>query len=134
MASLAHRFKNIVYEGSGTLWTKALSHPEWVVDWIIVNPDNAGDYVAKKLDLASPAFTSLFTFILQEPNGLTLYHRNGLPPLPRRPVPRSIYTVHSLCTTNNPRQASKARPPVAGNTAIADNPRTLQRVREGEQE
>ena len=127
-------FKNIVYEGSGTLWTKALSHPEWVVDWIIVNPDNAGDYVAKKLDLASPAFTSLFTFILQEPNGLTLYHRNGLPLLPRRPVPRSIYTVHSLCTTNNARQASKARPPVADNIAIADNPRTLQRVREGEQE
>ncbi len=107
-------FKNIVYEGSGQLWTEAISHPQQVVDWIIVNTNasNASnDYIARKINLTSTKFTSQFSFVLQEPNGLTLYHRNGLPPLPWHQVSQSIYTEHSLCEPyNNLSQLSE--PPV----------------------
>ena len=50
-------FKNMVYEGSGQLWTEALSHPQQVVDWIILNTSNPDDYVARKINLNSPTFT-----------------------------------------------------------------------------
>lgn len=125
-------FKNIVYEGSGNLWTKALSNPASVADWVIVNPDDAGDYLAKKLDLAGPAFAAQFTFILQEPTGLTLYHRNGLPPLPWRSVPRSMYTEHSLCTTHNRGQAGTLPLPVVGSADLVDIPHTSRLVEERE--
>ena len=110
-------FKNMVYEGSGQLWTNALKHPEQVVDWIIVNPNDSNDFIARKIDLNSTAFTSQFGFVLQEPNGLTLYHRNGLPPLPFHVVPRSVFTEHSLCGIYNPGRFSQA--PVVPGSAIA---------------
>jgi hypothetical protein len=127
-------FKNIVYEGSGQLWTEALSHPARVADWVIVNPEDAGDYLAKQLDLTGPAFTSQFTFILQEPNGLTLYHRNGLPPLPWHTVPRSMYTANSLCTTHNLAQSGSKSPPVASNTIAIDQASLKPRPGEREQQ
>ncbi len=65
-------FKNIVYEGSSQLWIKALSHPEMVVDWIIVNPSDAGDYLARQIHLTSPAFSSHFHDLAQSDNLLNL--------------------------------------------------------------
>jgi len=101
-------FKNMVYEGSGSLWTEALSHPQWVVDWIIVNTNNPDDSVSRKININSSTFTSQYSFVLQEPDGLTLYHRNGLPPLPFHPVPRSVFTEHLLCGLYNPVRFSQA--------------------------
>ena len=40
-----------------------------------------------------------FTLVYQEQYGLRLYHRNGLPPLPNRPVSPYLATEHSLCHT-----------------------------------
>jgi hypothetical protein len=97
-------FKNMIYEGSGQLWKQALSHPEAVVDWIIVNRTETNDAIAKKIDLTSPAFTSHFSFVVQEESGLALYHRNGLPPLPTYNVPRSVFTEHQFCGQYKPGQ------------------------------
>jgi hypothetical protein len=36
-------FSNIIYEGSGSLWTQALQNPVHSVDWVIMQP---GDRVA----------------------------------------------------------------------------------------
>ena len=96
-------FKNIINEGSGKLWTAALHNPEAYVDWIIVHPlelkfpDESPDLVALNVNQQSPAFIAQFTLVVQEPTGLQLYHRNGLPPLPARPIPNSLLTLHSLC-------------------------------------
>ncbi len=100
-------FKNMVYEGSGKLWTEALSQPQKIVDWIIVNPNDKSDYIARKIDLTSPKFTSQFSFILQEPGGLELFHRKGLAQLPWHSVPRSVFTAHLLCGRYNPGQYSQ---------------------------
>ena len=92
-------FKNVVYEGSGALWQQALRSPASVVDWVILNPDNGSDLVAQHINVKSAAFTSQFALVASEPNGLSLYHRIGLPPLPTRPVPASLLTPHQLCGT-----------------------------------
>ena len=88
----------MIYEGSGHLWTQAISHPETVVDWVIVNRTNPYDAIARKIDITSAAFASQFGFVLQEQSGLALYRRNGLPPLPTYTVPRSVFTEHQLCS------------------------------------
>jgi hypothetical protein len=93
-------FKNVVYEGSGDLWTQALANPTAVVDWIEVNPRNSYDSVAKHINLKSPLFLSQFTLAVQEDSGLSLYHRNGLSPLPTNALPPGLLTEHRFCGTN----------------------------------
>lgn len=90
-------FKNMVYEGTGELWNQALRNPAAVVDWVIVNPEDPADLVAKHINVTSQTFLSQFTLIVQEENGLSLFERNGLPPLPTRPIPAGFLTEHRLC-------------------------------------
>src|SRR6266516_615368 len=96
--------KNTIYEGSAELWKKALNDPASMVEWIIVSPDAPGDPIAKRIDLESPAFLSQFTLVVQEQDSimygsyrLSLYHRHGRSPLPKRPIPASLLTDHRLC-------------------------------------
>jgi len=93
-------FKNVVYEGSGNLWTQALANPAAVVDWIEVNPTNSYDIVTKHINVESPLFLSQFTLVAQEDSGLSLYHRNGLPPSPSNTLPPGLLTEHRFCGTN----------------------------------
>jgi hypothetical protein len=90
-------FKDIIYEGSGELWNQALNNPASMVDWVIVNPRDPTDLVAKQIDVRSQTFLSQFTLIVQEESGLSLFQRNGLPPLPMKPVPPNLLTEHRLC-------------------------------------
>ena len=92
-------FKNVVYEGSGDVWTQALANPAAVVDWIEVNPTNSSDIVAKHINVNSPLFLAQFTLVAQEDSGLSLYHRNGLPPLPGNALPPGLLTEHRFCGT-----------------------------------
>jgi len=89
-------FKNIIYEGSGHLWIQALHDPASMVDWIIVNPADRFDLVAKNLN---PEFNAEYTRDIEESNGLSLYHRNGLS-FPTRPVPSYLLNEHALCGSN----------------------------------
>ena len=93
-------FKDIISESSGDLWKQALNDPAAMVDWIIVRPGTAIDPIVTHINLQSPAFLSQFTLVLQEQDGLALYHRNGLPPLPTRPLPSGFLNEHYLCTSN----------------------------------
>lgn len=93
-------FKNVIYEGSGDAWTRALASPAATVDWIEVNPTNPYDIVAKHIDVNNPLFLSQFTLVAQEDSGLSLYHRNGLPPLPSNALPPGLLTEHRFCGTN----------------------------------
>ncbi len=81
--------RNIVYEGSGKLWTDALSTQTPDVEWIIINPHFV-DMVAEKINVQSPEFQAHFTLIRTESNGLQLYHRNSDPLISVRPVPRDV--------------------------------------------
>jgi cellulose synthase/poly-beta-1,6-N-acetylglucosamine synthase-like glycosyltransferase len=89
-------FENIIYEGSSQLWDQALKKPAALVDWIIVNPSNRQDLVANQLML-HPVLLSPFTRVVQEQNGLSLYHKNGTGHLPTRLLPSYLLTEHSLC-------------------------------------
>ena len=104
--------KDIVYDGSGRLWAKALQNPVSVVDWIIVDPGNSRDIVAQHIDVNSPKFLQQFTLLFKENYGLRLYHRNGLPPLPTRPTSPYILDAHSLCT-GSPSYADSVPPYIA---------------------
>ncbi len=86
-------FKNIIYEGSGPYWSQALHNPSSAVDWIIVNPANKYDQVTQHL---TPTFNEQYTRDIEEPNGLSLYHRNGLV-LPTHPIPTFYLVQHMLC-------------------------------------
>ena len=96
------QLKDIIYEGSNQLWTRALNDPASVVDWVIVDPANQSDLVTQHIEKNSQRFLEQFTLVLREPHGLSLYHRIGLPPLPTRPLPSILLTEHSLCKTDLP--------------------------------
>ena len=93
--------KDIISESSDELWKEALNDPS-MVDWIIVRPGLKIDPIVTHIDLNSPAFLSQFSLVVQEPDGINLYHRNGLPRLPTRPLPSDFLTMHVLCTKNSP--------------------------------
>jgi cellulose synthase/poly-beta-1,6-N-acetylglucosamine synthase-like glycosyltransferase len=96
-------FSNFIYEGSGQLWTEALQNPAGMVDWIIVRAGDPTDPVSTQIDISSSTFNSQFTLVARESakTGLSLYHRNGLTPLPTRPVPPGMLTEHQLCNAYN---------------------------------
>ena len=95
--------KNFVNESSGQVWTTALKDPAVHANWIILRPvalrrpDDPYDLVAQSVDIQSPAFLRQFTLVVQEPTGLELFQRNGLPPVPTRPVPPDLIEQHSMC-------------------------------------
>lgn len=91
--------KDIVYDGSGKLWNKALRNPAAVVDWVIVEPGNPKDIVAQHINVDSQQFQQEFTLVYKENYGLLLFHRNGLPPLPTRPIASYLVNEHSECKT-----------------------------------
>ncbi len=91
-------FKNTIYEGSGSLWQQALAHPAQSVDWVIANPTDPHDIVAQTL---GTKLATEFTRDLEEPNGLSLYHRNGLS-FPTRPIPTYLLTQNSQCVNTGP--------------------------------
>jgi cellulose synthase/poly-beta-1,6-N-acetylglucosamine synthase-like glycosyltransferase len=94
--------KNTIYEGSTELWQKALNDPASMVEWIIVPSAVPNDRIAKRIDLASPAFLSKFTLVVEQPDQfrLRLYHRNGHAPLPTQPIPSSLLSDHRLCSAS----------------------------------
>jgi len=96
-------FANIIYEGSGPLWKQALKNPASLVDWVIVNPRDQDDVVAQQVDIAGPKFLSQFIALVQEPQGLLLFHRKWLPLLPTQSVPASVFTEHAVCAASDPR-------------------------------
>jgi cellulose synthase/poly-beta-1,6-N-acetylglucosamine synthase-like glycosyltransferase len=89
-------FNNVIYEGSERLWLQALKEPAAFVDWIIVNPENPNDMVAKQVK-QNPLFLSSFTLVVHEQDGLSLFHKKVGAALPNRPLPSYLLTEHSLC-------------------------------------
>ena len=72
------------------------------MDWIIGHAGDPTDPVFTHINIYSSTFSEQFTLVAQESGktGLSLYHRNGLPPLPTRPVPPGLLTEHLLCINN----------------------------------
>jgi cellulose synthase/poly-beta-1,6-N-acetylglucosamine synthase-like glycosyltransferase/transposase len=89
--------KDIISESSGELWKEALNDPASMVDWIIVRPGLKIDPIVSHIDLQSPAFLSRFTLVVQERDGISLFQRNGRPPLPTRPLLSGFLDEHNLC-------------------------------------
>jgi hypothetical protein len=96
-APIAHvDLKYIVYQGSGTLWSEALSDPASTVDWIVVHQ---GDLVAQHLDINRPAFLAQFTFVAQDADGVMLFHRTGAL-LANHPLPAAETQAHAQCVSS----------------------------------
>jgi len=83
-------FRNVIYEGSGQYWSKALQDPTSLVDWIVIRPADPLDLVSVQLK-KDPAFNATFhanyVQVASQTNGIYLYHINGKSPLPTRPAP-----------------------------------------------
>jgi cellulose synthase/poly-beta-1,6-N-acetylglucosamine synthase-like glycosyltransferase len=94
-------FSNVIYEGSGVLWQQALQNPAQSVDWVIMQP---GDRVATAIAQNDPIFSSHFTLVASGLYELNLYHRNGLPPLPTRPLSSYLAGEQQFCTLSNYQQ------------------------------
>jgi cellulose synthase/poly-beta-1,6-N-acetylglucosamine synthase-like glycosyltransferase len=90
-------FRDIVYEGSGAYWNAALRDPESQAQWVIVNPSDPNDEVAKHLSTTSQAFTQDYQLMLTEPAGLELFHRTDGAPLPSRQISSADASAHQLC-------------------------------------
>src|SRR6185437_12484252 len=80
-------------QDSGPFWQQALQDPASLVDWVIMQP---GDNVSAVIDPTSPDFLSQFTLVDQD-EGVLLFHKKGLPPLPTRSVSTQSITEHALC-------------------------------------
>jgi cellulose synthase/poly-beta-1,6-N-acetylglucosamine synthase-like glycosyltransferase len=87
-------FSNVIYEGSGVVWRQALQDPAHSVDWVIMQPR---DRVATAIAQNDPAFSSQFALVASESSGLSLYHKNGLPPLPTRPLSSYLAGEQQFC-------------------------------------
>ena len=90
-------FKNMIYEGSGTLWKQALKDPASLVDWVVANPKSNKDLVAQNLNVNGQNFLSQYTLEVQEQNGEELFHRTNAPPPPSGPIPIDSIYAHRLC-------------------------------------
>ena len=90
-------FNNFIYEGSGATWHQALKDPAGAVDWIIMNPHDSNDLLPQYIDPRNAQFSAQFTLMVQEPQGLNLYHRNGLQPLPTNSIDPALLTMHARC-------------------------------------
>jgi cellulose synthase/poly-beta-1,6-N-acetylglucosamine synthase-like glycosyltransferase len=85
--------KDVIYQDSGPYWQQALSDPASLVDWVIIQP---GDNVSAVIDPTSPAFLGQFILVDQD-EGVFLFHRKGLPPLPTRSISTNQLAEHALC-------------------------------------
>jgi hypothetical protein len=90
-------FKNVIYEGSGPVWSHALQNPAQSAEWIVVKPDSSIDIVAQHINLHSTVFLSQFQLVVRQSNNVLLYHRLGEPPLPNHPVPPPLQLPHFPC-------------------------------------
>ncbi len=91
-------FKDFIYEGSASsVWKSALRNPAHAVNWVIINTQNSQDIVGTQINVASPAFLSQFTTVVEEPTGDDLYYRTAAGPLPTRSAPDGVLTPHLQC-------------------------------------
>ncbi len=91
-------FSNVIYEGSGPLWKETLQHPEKYVDWVIFSPK---DDIEQALAVNDPQFAQNFTLLATGPFGMSLYHKNDLPPLPTYSVSSLLQSEQQFCTYSN---------------------------------
>jgi cellulose synthase/poly-beta-1,6-N-acetylglucosamine synthase-like glycosyltransferase len=79
-------FSNVVYEGSGNFWKNALNRITPDVSWIVMNPNDPSDILARYVDVKNSSFQSQFTRVVEEKGGLSLYGRNQRVWVPVRPL------------------------------------------------
>ena len=80
-------FKDIIWEGSNTLWMQALQDPQDTVTWIFINPTNSNDLVAQSINVYDPSFLENFSLVARQSDGIELYHRSNQPLTPIHIVP-----------------------------------------------
>jgi hypothetical protein len=84
---LGFDLNNLIYEGSGTYWRAAIAHPEQFVHWVVFNPSDSHDEVAKYIHVNDPVFLSFYELKLQDSSGLLIFHLRSSKMLPAKPVP-----------------------------------------------
>ncbi|MEZ4670208.1 MAG: glycosyltransferase [Anaerolineae bacterium] len=91
-------FRDIVYQGTGSIWERALRDPASVVDWVVAVPGSEDDKVAKAIDLDGLLFNAQFTLIMKDKWDLALYRRSDLPEPERHPMRSGSGFNNPLCT------------------------------------
>ncbi|GCE14822.1 glycosyltransferase family 2 protein [Tengunoibacter tsumagoiensis] len=93
--------RDLITEANGDLWKKVVVNPEHHVDWVILNPDNVTDALARRTNINDPAFQAYFKLIVKQSDGLSLYLRRDIATssLPQNPIPTELLDLKSLCAT-----------------------------------
>jgi len=88
-------FRDVIYEGDGPVWAAALQNPSHYVEWIVAAPH---DLVSQHINTQSATFERAYTLVAENsPTGAKLWHLNGLPPLPSRPLPSDVVSPYIAC-------------------------------------
>jgi cellulose synthase/poly-beta-1,6-N-acetylglucosamine synthase-like glycosyltransferase len=95
-------YSQIIYQGTSALWANALHKPAETVDWIVMNPNNPADRVARVIDSTNPRFRVQFAVVAQEPDGTRLYRRTRPEGFPAADVNRAPNLRRFANDTCNP--------------------------------
>jgi hypothetical protein len=71
-------YANVIYEGSGDFWDRALLNPGEMVDWVYLNVRRPEDLIARSINVNMPEFHSQFDLVLAQEDGQTLFRRKGV--------------------------------------------------------
>jgi Dolichyl-phosphate-mannose-protein mannosyltransferase len=92
--------ENVINNGSGDLWGKAIQNPGRLVDWVLVGERLKNSPDQAHINVNSPRFKSQFTLVIHDQSqGFYLYHKNGLPPLPNKTLSTNFVDEHQYCYT-----------------------------------
>lgn len=87
--------RDVIYQGSGVLWSNALREPEKYVTWIVVSSTSQHDLVAQNIDLTSPSFLANFAVVVQ--GNVSLYHRKSDPLTRVRSISPELLSSYAAC-------------------------------------
>ena len=99
-------FKNIIYQGSGNLWKRALNNPGAMAEWVIIGIRSQGSPYPVQVNTTSSLFRSQFKLVASG-GGYDLYLRNNHPPLATKPLPAQLQKEHPYCGTGKLPQPGK---------------------------
>ncbi len=99
-------FKNIIYQGSSSLWKRALQNPGATVDWVIIEIRPKGSPYPVQVNITSSLFRSQFKLVASG-GGYDLYLRNNHSPLATKPLPAQLQEEHPYCGTGKHPQPSE---------------------------
>ena len=89
-------FRDVIYEGSGDLWSKAIEHPARYAKWIVLN-SNPDDLVRLHMEINNNEFLTQYTLVASDKSSTRLYHLKSDPLVKVHSIPDNFLSEYSKC-------------------------------------